>query len=153
MSNDVGHHRPARPSRLNLVRGRCFPDKMTAVRSLSALRKPIVLLAAAAGLVALGSSVARVPGAAESARHELEAAKAAIEAGDEEAAGAAVARARESVDTVQVGVQGPVGLVGQWIPVVGTSVRDARHVADALGAVTSVDELAAEHSPESSRAA
>jgi len=125
---------------------------MTAVRSVSSLRKPIVLLAAAAGLVALGVSVARVPGAADNARHELEVARAAIEAGDEEAAGAAVDRARDYVDTVQVGVQGPVGLVGQWIPVVGTSVRDARHLADALDAVTSVAELGAETYPEISGA-
>ncbi len=116
--------------------------------SLSSIHKPIVLLAAAVGLVALGVSVARVPGAADGARHELESAKDAIEAGDEEAATAAVRRARDHVDTVQVGVQGPVGLVGQWIPVLGTSVRDARHLGDALDAVTAVAEVGAEIYPE-----
>lgn len=121
---------------------------MTAVPSVSSLRKPIVLLAFAAGMVALGVSVARVPGAADHAREELEAARTAIEAGDEEAAAAAVERARGDVDTVQVGVQGPVGLVGQWLPVVGTSISDARHLGDALDAVTSVAEVGAEIYPE-----
>lgn len=116
--------------------------------SVSSLRKPIVLLAAAAGLVALGISVARVPGAADDARHQLEVAKTAIGAGDEEAATAAVERARDSVDTVQVGMQGPVGLVGQWLPVVGSSISDARGLGDALEAVTTVAELAAETYPE-----
>lgn len=121
---------------------------MTAVASLSSLRKPIVLLAAAAGLVALGVSVARVPGAADAARLDLETARTAIESGDEDAATAAVQQARDHVDTVQVGVQGPLGLVGQWLPVVGTSVRDARDLGDALDAVTSVAEIGAEAYPE-----
>ncbi|WP_133176436.1 DUF4012 domain-containing protein [Nocardioides currus] len=116
--------------------------------SLSTLRKPIVLTATAVGLAALGWSVARVPGAADQARADLEAAKIAIEAGDETAAVAAVDRARGQVDVVQVAVQGPVGLVGQWIPVLGTSVQDARHLGDALDAVTSVAELGAETFPE-----
>lgn len=121
---------------------------MTAVHSLSTLRKPIVLLAASIGLVALGISIARVPGAADQARVELEAAKVAIEGGDEEAAKVAVENARDSVDTVQVGLQGPVGLVGQWIPVIGSSIRDARHLGDALDAVTSVAEVGAKIYPE-----
>ncbi len=120
---------------------------MTAV-SLSSLRKPIVLLAFAAGMVALGVSVARVPGAADQARADLEDAKVAIEAGDETAALAAVERARTNVDTVQLGMQGPVGLVGQWIPVIGSSISDARHLGDALDAVTSVAEIGAETYPE-----
>ncbi len=99
-------------------------------------------------MVALGVSVARVPGAAEDARRALESAKVAIEAGDQAAAAAAVERARGGADTVQVGVQGPVGWVGQWLPVVGTSVRDARHLGNALDAVTTVAELAAETFPE-----
>lgn len=121
---------------------------MSIPSALSRLRKPIVLLAATAGMVALGVSVARVPGAADAAREELTAARTAIEAGDQEAAGSAVARARDRVDTVQVGVQGPVGLVGQWLPVVGTTVRDVRHLGDALDAVTTVAELGAETFPE-----
>ncbi|EON22736.1 hypothetical protein CF8_3326 [Nocardioides sp. CF8] len=121
---------------------------MTAVPSLSSLRKPIVLLAATVGLVALGVSVARVPGAADDARQQLDVAKIAIQAGDEAAAQAAVERARDHVDTVQVGLQGPVGLVGQWIPVVGTSIRDGRHLGDALDAVTAVAEIGAESYPE-----
>lgn len=125
---------------------------MTAVRSVSSLRKPIVLLAFAAGMVALGVSVARVPGAADDARQQLDAAKIAIEAGDQDEAEAAVERARDHVDTVQLGMQGPVGLVGQWIPVIGTSVRDARHLGDALDAVTTVAELGAETYPEISGA-
>ncbi|HXH77238.1 DUF4012 domain-containing protein [Nocardioides sp.] len=116
--------------------------------TLSRLRKPIVLLAAATGVVALGVSVARVPGAADGAREELTAARTAIESGEEEAADAAVARARDHVDTVQVGVQGPLGLLGQWLPVVGTSVRDVRHLGNALDAVTTVAELGAETYPE-----
>ena len=121
---------------------------MSIPSALSRLRKPIVLLAATAGMVALGVSVARVPGAADAAREELTAARTAIEAGDQEAAGSAVARARDRVDTVQVGVQGPVGLVGQWLSVVGTTVRDVRHLGDALDAVTTVAELGAETFPE-----
>ena len=92
-------------------------------------------------MVALGVSVARVPNAAEDARTALESAKVAIEAGDQDAAAVAVESARDHVDTVQVGVQGPVGLIGQWLPVVGTTVRDVRHLGDALDAVTSVAEL------------
>lgn len=121
---------------------------MTPVPSASSLRKPIVLLAFAAGMVALGVSVARVPGAADDARQELEAAKVAIEAGDQEAAQAAVDRARDHVDTVQLALEGPAGIVGQWLPEVGTSVRDARHLADALDAVTTVAEIGAEAYPE-----
>ena len=116
--------------------------------SLSRLRKPIVLLAAAAGVVLVGISVARVPGAADAARQELEAAKVAIEAGDQDEAAAAIARAREHVDTVQLAMKGPAGLAGQWLPVVGTSVDDVRHLADALDAVTTVAELGAETFPE-----
>lgn len=118
------------------------------MRSISSLRKPIVLTAAGIGLVALGISVARVPGAADDARQQLEAAKVAIQAGDEGAATTAVEEARGSVDTVQAGVQGPVGLLGQWLPVVGTSVTDARHLGDALDAVTSVAEVGAAIYPE-----
>lgn len=114
----------------------------------SSSRKPVVLAAAALGLAALGISVAQVPGAAEAARADLEAARSSLEAGDSAAATAAVARAREHTDTVQRGVQGPVGLVGQWVPVVGTSVRDARHLGDALDAVISVAELGTEAFPE-----
>ena len=73
------------------------------------------------GLVALGISVARVPGAADAARQDLEAAKVAIEDGDEAAATAAVEQARDHVDMVQVGVQGPLGIVGQWLPGVGSA--------------------------------
>ena len=99
-------------------------------------------------MVALGVSVARVPGAADDARQQLEAAKIAIEAGDQDAAAAAVERARDHVDTVQLGMQGPVGLFGQWLPVIGTSISDARHLGDALDAVTTVAELGAETYPE-----
>ncbi len=99
-------------------------------------------------MVALGVSVARVPAAAENARIALEDAKVAIEAGDRDGATAAVQRARDNVDTVQLGVQGPVGLVGQWLPVVGTSVSDVRHLGNALDAVTTVAELGAETYPE-----
>ena len=116
--------------------------------SLSSLRKPVVVAIAALGLAALGVSVARVPGAADDARAELESARTLLEAGDTDAATDAVARAREHTDTVQVGVQGPLGLVGQWLPVVGTSVRDARHLGDALDAVVSVAKLGAEAYPE-----
>lgn len=121
---------------------------MTAVPSASSLRKPIVLLAFAAGMVALGVSVARVPGAADDARQQLDAAKIAIEAGDQDAAEEAVEHARNHVDTVQLGVQGPVGLVGQWLPVVGSSISDARHLGDALDSVTTVAELGAQTYPE-----
>lgn len=121
---------------------------MTAVRLLDSLRKPIVVLAFLAGMVALGISVARVPGAADAARADLEAAKVAIESGDEAAATAAVERARDHVDTVQIGVQGPVGIVGQWIPGIGASVRDARDLGNALDAVTSVAEIGAQAYPE-----
>lgn len=116
--------------------------------ALSSLRKPLVIVAAVVGFAALGVSVARVPGAADDARTELEAAKAGLEAGDTAAATAAVDRAREHTDTVQLGVQGPAGLVGQWLPVVGTSVRDARHLGDALESVVSVAELGAAAYPE-----
>ena len=116
--------------------------------ALSSFRKPVVLAAAAVGFAGLGVSLAQVPGAADSARAELESAKVALEAGDTDAATDAVDRAREHTDTVQVGVQGPAGLVGQWLPVVGTSVRDARHLGDALDAVVSVAELGAEAYPE-----
>lgn len=121
---------------------------MTPVPSASSLRKPIVLLAFAAGMVALGVSVARVPAAADDARQQLSVAKIAIEAGDQDAAEAAVERARDHVDTVQLGMQGPVGLLGQWLPVVGASISDARHLGDALDAVTVVAELGAETYPE-----
>ncbi|QIK75266.1 DUF4012 domain-containing protein [Nocardioides piscis] len=118
------------------------------MRSLSSLRKPVVLLAAAAGVVAIGVSLARVPGAAEGARAELDAAAAAIQAGDPSAATEAVDRARDDVDVVQVGLQGPAGVLGQWLPVVGTSVNDARQLGDALDALTTAAELGAGAAPE-----
>lgn len=116
--------------------------------ALTSFRKPVVLAAAVVGFAALGVSLAQVPGAADAARAELESARVALEDGDTDAATDAVARAREHTDAVQVGVQGPAGLVGQWVPVVGTSVRDARHLGDALDAVVSVAELGAEAYPE-----
>lgn len=116
--------------------------------ALTSFRKPVVLAAALVGFAALGVSLAQVPGAADAARAELESAQVALEDGDTDAATDAVARAREHTDTVQVGVQGPAGLVGQWVPVVGTSVTDARHLGDALDAVVSVAELGAEAYPE-----
>lgn len=116
--------------------------------AVTSFRKPVVLAAAVVGFGALGVSLAQVPGAADAARAELESAQVALEDGDTDAATDAVARAREHTDAVQVGVQGPAGLVGQWVPVVGTSVRDARHLGDALDAVVSVAELGAEAYPE-----
>ncbi|KRF02658.1 hypothetical protein ASG88_04610 [Nocardioides sp. Soil777] len=116
--------------------------------ALSSFRKPVVLAAAAVGFAGLGVSLAQVPDAADSARAELESAKVALEDGDTDAATDAVHRAREHTDIVQVGVQGPAGLIGQWLPLVGTSVRDARHLGDALDAVVSVAELGAEAYPE-----
>ncbi len=124
------------------------PERMPRCPRCRPSASPSCSLAAAVGFVALGVSLAQVPGAADSARAELESAKVALEAGDTDAATDAVDRAREHADTVQVGVQGPAGLVGQWLPVVGTSVRDARHLGDALDAVVSVAELGAEAYPE-----
>lgn len=116
--------------------------------AVTSFRKPVVLAAAVIGFGALGLSLAQVPGAADAARAELESAKVALEDGDTDAATQAVARARDHTDAVQVGVQGPAGLVGQWLPGVGTSVRDARHLGDALDAVVSVAELGTEAYPE-----
>ena len=121
---------------------------MTAVHLLDSLRKPIVLLAAVIGFVALGVSLARVPGAAEEARVQLEAAADALGAGDHDEAAASVERARNQVDTVQLGTEGPAGLLGQWLPVVGQSARDARHLGDALDAATRVAETGAELAPQ-----
>ncbi|KRF35068.1 DUF4012 domain-containing protein [Nocardioides sp. Soil805] len=116
--------------------------------ALSSLRKPVVLLSAAVGFGALAVSLAQVPGAADEARTELEAAKVALEAGDTDAATAAVDRAREHADTVQLGVQGPAGVLGQWLPVVGTSARDARHLGDALDSAVSIAEMGTATLPE-----
>lgn len=115
---------------------------------LSSLHKPVVLLSAALGFGALGLTLAQVPGAADGARTELEAAKVAIEAGDTGDATAAVDRARDHADTVQLGVQGPAGVLGQWLPVVGTSVRDARHLGDALDSAVSIAEMGTAVLPE-----
>lgn len=121
---------------------------MTDVSRLARFRKPIVLAAAAVGIGAIGVSVARVPGAAEDASQQLEAAAEALKAGDQAAARTAVEEARDDIDVAQAGLQGPAGLVGQWIPGIGSSVRDARHLGNALDAATSVAEIGVDVLPE-----
>lgn len=115
---------------------------------MSSFRKPVVLAAAALGFGALGVSVAQAPGAADEARAELQSARALLEAGDTESAIDAVARARERTEVVQQVLQGPVAMVGQWLPVVGTTVSDARNLGDALDSAVSVAELGAKAYPE-----
>ncbi|WP_107766572.1 DUF4012 domain-containing protein [Nocardioides terrigena] len=116
--------------------------------TLPSFRKPVVLLSAALGFGALAVSLAQVPGAADGAQADLEAVKTALQDGDADAARDATASAREHADTIQLAVQGPVGVFGQWLPVVGTSVRDARHLGEALDAVVTTAELGTDAYPE-----
>src|SRR5918995_3907082 len=72
------------------------------------------------------------PGHAEDARVELTAAKDALDAGDTDAAVAAVERARSETDDLQGSVQGIGGDVWSWVPVAGGPVRDVRRLGNAL---------------------
>src|SRR5918993_1840203 len=80
------------------------------------------------------------PGHAEDARVELTAAKDALDAGDTDAAVAAVERARSETDDLQGSVQGIGGDVWSWVPVAGGPVRDVRRLGNALDQLVAVAE-------------
>ena len=80
------------------------------------------------------------PGHAEDARAELTAAKDALDAGDTDAAVAAVERARSETDDLQGSVQGIGGDVWSWVPVAGGPVRDVRRLGNALDQLVAVAE-------------
>ncbi|WP_457190881.1 DUF4012 domain-containing protein [Nocardioides sp. P5_E3] len=80
------------------------------------------------------------PGHAEDARAELTAAKDALDAGDTDAAVAAVERARSETDDLQGSVQGIGGDVWSRMPVAGGPVRDVRRLGNALDQLVAVAE-------------
>ncbi|CUR57606.1 exported hypothetical protein [metagenome] len=105
----------------------------------------LFLLLVLLGLLAL--PFRKAPAAAESAKADLEAAKAALDTGDVEAAEASVRSARRHADVLQDAVQGIGGDVWSWTPVVGGSVRDVRRLGNALDEITSVAETGVELLP------
>lgn len=90
----------------------------------------------------------RAPSHAQTARAELEAAKAALSSGDFATAADAVERARHHADEVQDAMQGAGGDIWARVPVLGGPVSDARHLGDALDHLTSVAEVAVEAWPQ-----
>lgn len=120
---------------------------------LSRRRVPVVALLAVGVLVVVGLALLALPflatpGKAASARSELESAKAALDAGELDAAGTHVANARRHVDDVQNSVQGVGGDVWSLVPVLGGPVRDVRRLGNALDDLTAVAEIGVEAWPQ-----
>lgn len=87
------------------------------------------------------------PDEAEAAKADLEAAKAALDQGDLDAAGASIASARQHADRLQDAMQGIGGDVWSVVPVVGGPVSDVRHLGNALDHLTSTAEIAVDTWP------
>ena len=98
----------------------------------------LALIVVVLGLLAI--PFLKAPDHAEGARADLESAKAALDAGDVDAAQAHVESARRNADQLQGAVQGIGGDVWSWVPLVGGPVRDVRHLGNALDEITSVAE-------------
>lgn len=98
----------------------------------------LFLLLVVLGLLAL--PFRKAPAAAESARADLEALKAALDAGDVDEAMARVQSARSHTDELQHAVQGIGGDIWSWTPVVGGTVRDVRRLGNALDEITAIAE-------------
>ncbi|QBX55894.1 DUF4012 domain-containing protein [Nocardioides seonyuensis] len=112
---------------------------------------PLLLLAAVVVVVALALLALPfrdAPAHAEAAKTELQSASEALSAGDHEAAGVAVARARDEVDELQGSVQGIGGDAWAWVPVAAGPVRDVRRLGNALDDLTAAAELGVEMWPE-----
>src|SRR6478609_10926307 len=101
---------------------------------------PSTRRAAPRRLIRLAIPFLSAPGHAEDARAELTAAKDALDAGDTDAAVAAVERARSETDDLQGSVQGIGGDVWSWVPVAGGPVRDVRRLGNALDQLVAVAE-------------
>lgn len=105
----------------------------------------LFLLLVVLGLLAL--PFRKAPAAAESAKADLEAAKAALTAKDFDQAEVHIASARRHADEVQDAMQGIGGDVWSLIPVIGRPVADVRHMGNALDELTSVAEVGVETWP------
>ena len=105
----------------------------------------LFLLLVVLGLLAL--PFRKAPAAADSAKADLEAAKAALTAKDFDAAEVHIASARRHADEVQDAMQGIGGDVWSLIPIVGRPVADVRHMGNALDELTSVAEAGVEAWP------
>ncbi len=90
----------------------------------------------------------KAPGHAQGARTDLEAAQAALGAGNIEDAEASVQSARRHADQMQGAVQGIGGDVWSLIPILGEPVSDVRHLGNALDDLTSVAEIAVATLPQ-----
>ncbi|KRE97290.1 hypothetical protein ASG76_00735 [Nocardioides sp. Soil774] len=99
----------------------------------------LILLVVVLGLLAL--PFRKAPAAAESAKADLEAAKAALTSQDFKRARKHVTNARLHTDEVQDAMQGIGGDVWSMIPVIGRPVADVRHMGNALDELTSVAEV------------
>ena len=114
--------------------------RRTSVRRRRPLLWVLVPVAVVVGLGLLALGFRDAPGHAENARTELTTAKAALDAGETDAAVAAVERARAETDDLQDSVQGVGGDVWSWVPVAGGPVRDVRRLGNALDQLVSVAE-------------
>lgn len=99
----------------------------------------LVLLIVLLGLLAL--PFRKAPAAAEGAKADLEAAKAALSGEDFDQAEEHVASARRHTDDVQGAMQGIGGDIWSLIPFIGRPVADVRHMGNALDELTSVAEM------------
>jgi hypothetical protein len=105
----------------------------------------LLLLVVVLGLLAL--PFRKAPTAAQSAKTDLEAAKAALTGQDFKRAEEHVASARRNTDQVQDAMQGIGGDIWSLIPVIGRPVADVRHMGNALDELTSVAEVGVETWP------
>lgn len=106
----------------------------------------LALLLIALGLLAL--PLRGVPAEASNAQTELTRATQALRTGDAEVAWEHVARGRTHVDEVTAVTDGVSGRVWSLVPVVGSGVRDARHLASAMDELTSALEVTEELYPQ-----
>ncbi|WP_104107780.1 DUF4012 domain-containing protein [Nocardioides sp. 616] len=100
-----------------------------------------VLLLIVAALALLALPFRGVQADADAARAELTAAVEAMKTGDMDVAAEHVASARSDVDEVRDVTNGVSGRVWSLVPVAGATVRDVRHVADAMHEVTGALEI------------
>ena len=105
------------------------------------------LLLVVVALALLALPFRHAPGAAQSAKADLEAAKDSISAGDYDQAEVSIRSARGHADDVQGAMQGIGGDIWSLIPVIGRPVADVRHLGDALDDLTSIAEIGVETLP------
>lgn len=107
-----------------------------------------LLLVVVVALVLLALPFRGVQGDAEAARDELQGAGDALRAGDLDAASTQLDSARGHVDRAREVAHGISGDVWQWVPVAGGTVRDIRHLVEALDDSTSIAEIGVQVYPQ-----